>query len=112
MASSAQQRVLDLLKGMSQCGLDAANELLWTELNYDRVARTLSTHNWSQRAAATLQQDPILLAQAGPSGSTFDAVYTQLSRLHQRRGFPLSIGDERPIVNQVMPSSGHKMTPL
>ena len=42
MSAETTQRVYDLLAQLPQEGLNAAKQLIWTALNYDRVNQPLS----------------------------------------------------------------------
>jgi hypothetical protein len=100
MVSDPLYRVRDLLSKMPEQGLDAAKELFWMELNYGRVNEPLSTRTWSPSTRALLDADPVLFARAGePGGDQFDVIYCRLDEDQRGRGFPLSIGAERSLIN-------------
>ncbi|MFP3896022.1 MAG: hypothetical protein ACLFV5_04160, partial [Anaerolineales bacterium] len=103
MVSDSLYRVHDLLSDMPGEGLDAAKELFWTELNYERVNEPLSTRNWSPSTRDLLDENPVLFARAGePGGDQFDVIYCRLDEDQRGRGFPLSIGAERTLINLLL----------
>jgi hypothetical protein len=63
-----QQVVLELLKEMGSSITSPASRydkfcrLVWTELNYQRVNQPLPRRGWTDTAAKTLAEDPVLFA--------------------------------------------------
>jgi len=55
-----QQAVLSILHDLA--GIEPLKQLFWSELNYDRVNRTLSRQGWGEQAAKALAEDPLLFA--------------------------------------------------
>lgn len=102
MSTAEQQRVLELLQGMSRRGLESAKQLIWGELNYDRVDEPLSARTWPDSAQRLIEGNPVLFARGGTEDSPFDVVYTRLSASQKGRSFPLSISAERAVVNQLL----------
>src|SRR4051812_16475825 len=74
----------------------ALKDLFWTELNYDRANRPLSTRSWPSAVSAPLAEDPLLFATGG-RGDDFHITYARFN------GERLSLGDERAIVNRLLP---------
>ena len=88
-----KQTVLKLLEQLR--GLDALKELFWTELNYERENKPLSTRGWPEAARNALLDDPILFASGGEDHA-FHVLYCRLASDSLQRGL------QRPIVNQLL----------
>jgi len=99
--SNRQQTVLDLLKGMGDPSTTSATRydkfcrLFWTELNYQRVNKTLSRQAWNESAAKALAEDPVLFASAGQDNA-FHVIYARLSSDR------LLLGSERHVVSRLL----------
>jgi hypothetical protein len=102
MSPDTIQRIHDLLGRLPTDGLSAAKQLFWTELNYDRAAQTLSQRNWPDRAREALTEPPVLLARHDSGSGPFDVIYGRLANPVAGRAFPLSVGDERLAINQLL----------
>jgi hypothetical protein len=103
MTTPNQDRIYTLLQRLPTEGLEALKRLVWTELNYDRVAAPLSIRDWPEGAREVIAAPPILLAQYEASGGSFDVIYAQLPPAQVGRSFPLSLTAERAIVTQLLP---------
>jgi len=88
-----QQSVHNLLKQFT--GLEPLKQLLWSELNYQRVNQPLSRRDWSTTAATALAEDPILFASGGQD-DTFHVIYARLANNQ------LLLGQERPVVSRLL----------
>ncbi len=98
MPTTKQQRIYDLLHQMPSRGEDALKRLIWSELNYDRVAEPLSTREWPAGAREVIAEPPTLLA----STHGFDVIHTRLAPEQVGRGFPLSLVAERIVIEQLL----------
>lgn len=88
-----QQSVHNLLKQFT--GLEPLKQLLWSELNYQRVNQPLSRRDWSATAAMALAEDPILFASGGQDDD-FHVIYARLANNQ------LLLGQERPVVSRLL----------
>lgn len=86
-----QQAVFETLRSLR--GIDPLKQLFWSQLNYDRVSRSLSRRGWKENLADLLVDDPILLASGA---NDFHVIY---GRLASDR---LLMGDERPVVSKLL----------
>jgi hypothetical protein len=55
-----QQSVLQLLENLR--GLEPLKELVWKELNYERINEPVSRRDWNETAARPLADNPVLFA--------------------------------------------------
>lgn len=85
-----QQTVLDLLKNLH--GLEPLKQLIWSELNYERVNQPLSRRDWAVTAHSALADDPVLLA----GHEAFHVVYARLASDR------LLLGQERLVVSRLI----------
>jgi hypothetical protein len=85
-----QQAILDLLKNLH--GLDPLKQLIWSELNYERINQPLSRRDWSASAHSPLVDDPVLLA----GHEDFHVIYARLASDR------LLLGQERLVVSQLL----------
>ena len=88
-----QQSVHNLLKQFT--GLEPLKQLLWSELNYQRVNQPLSRRDWSTTAATALAEDPVLFASGGQDDD-FHVIYVRLANNQ------LLLGQERPVVSRLL----------
>jgi len=86
-----QQSVLNLLNNFQ--GVDPLKKLFWSELNYDRVNKSLSRRGWKENVANLLADDPVLLASGA---NDFQVIYGRLA------SDKLLMGDERPVVSKLL----------
>ena len=70
-----QAAVLDILSNLK--GFDPLKELFWNELNYERINEPISRRDWSETAAKSLADDPLVFAGGGES-SDFKIVVARL----------------------------------
>jgi len=90
-----QERIFGLLQDFQ--GERPLKTLVWQELEYDRVDRSLSTRGVSQDVEEALFEAPVLLAEAGEDGG-FQVISVRLR--HDR----LSRAQERAVVNWLLRS--------
>ncbi len=88
-----QQSVHNLLKRFT--GLEPLKQLLWSELNYQRVNQPLSRRDWGTTAATALAEDPILFASGGQDDD-FHVIYARLANNQ------LLLGQERPVISRLL----------
>lgn len=88
-----QQSVLDLLKNFR--GLEPLKELFWSELNYQRINQPLSRRGWTDTAAESLAEDPLLFAGGGENND-FHIIYARL------KSDRLSLSQERPVASRLL----------
>jgi hypothetical protein len=69
-----QQSVLNLLQNFQ--GTEPLKQLFWSELNYDRVSKSLSRRGWKDNQASLLADDPLLLASGADD---FHVIYGRLA---------------------------------
>ena len=62
-ARDRQAAVLNLLSDFK--GLDPVKELFWNELNYERINEPISRRGWTEHAAKSLADDPLVFAGGG-----------------------------------------------
>lgn len=93
--SIRQQRVYDLLHRIPTDGLPAVKQLFWSELSYSRVNQPLSDRNWPERVQETLDDVPVLLAQAESQFGCFDIIYCRLAD-------SLSLTAERLVIGRLL----------
>jgi hypothetical protein len=86
-----QEVIQGILKQL--LGVEPLKKLFWTELNYDRVNRTLSRKGWDESTASALVDDPVLFAAAGDQ---FHVIHGWLN------SNKLLIGKERPVVARLL----------
>lgn len=86
-----QQSVLSLLQRFN--GTEPLKQLFWSELNYDRVNRSLSRRDWNPNLASLLADDPVLLASGADA---FHVIYGRLTSDKLLRG------DERQVVSKML----------
>ena len=88
-----QQSIYNSLKNLNN--LDGLKKLFWSQLNYERVNKTLSRRGWSPRVGNELAEDPLLLASGG-TDNAFQVIY---ARLKSER---LARDSERLVVNNLL----------
>jgi hypothetical protein len=93
MPNDIRQSIQDILRDLN--GLDGLKQLFWSELNYERVNRALSRHNWSDTAAKALAENPLLFA-AGGDREDFHILYARLNS-HE-----LLLGSERLVISTLL----------
>ena len=103
MSPDLVQRVHDCLEAMPIRGLEAAKQLFWSELNYERADEPLPLSPFSDSERAYLQGAPTILAEAGAAEAPMRIIHVTLSDEAQGRGFPLSIAAERAIIERLLP---------
>ncbi|MGE5110559.1 MAG: Eco57I restriction-modification methylase domain-containing protein [Acidobacteriaceae bacterium] len=86
-----QQSVLNLLQNLK--GTESLKQLFWSELNYDRVNKSLSRRGWKDNISGLLAEDPVLFASGADD---FHVIYGRLT------SDKLLIGDERPVVSKLL----------
>ena len=96
MANDDRQRtVLGILQNLHVMKDKGLKELFWTELNYERENKPLSTRQWPESAKSALAEDPVLFASGGEENA-FHVVYCRLASAELKRGC------QRPIVDQLL----------
>lgn len=88
-----QQSVLRILEDLK--GLDPLKELFWHELNYERVNEAISRRGWSETAAKSLTDDPVVFAGGGENND-FKIILARLDSDHVR------LGMQRPVINRLL----------
>ena len=88
-----QESILQILKNLK--GLEPLKKLFWTELNYERVNQQLSRAGWTDTAAESLAEDPILFAGGGQNND-FKVIYNRLNSDN------LLLTQERPVVTKLL----------
>src|SRR2546428_11709547 len=88
-----QQTVLNILKDFR--GLDSLKQLLWSELNYQRVNQPVTRQGWTDTASKALAEDPVLFAGGGVDNA-FQVIY---ARLESDR---LLLGQQRSVISRVL----------
>ena len=88
-----QQSILGLLKDFR--GPNPLKDLFWSELNYERVNKSLSRRGWTDTAAKALAEAPVLFA-AGGQDDSFHVIYARLASDR------LLLGHERPVVSRLL----------
>jgi len=88
-----QQTVLNILRDFR--GLESLKQLLWSELNYQRVNQPVTRQGWTDTASKALAEDPMLFAGGGQDNA-FHVIY---ARLDSDR---LLLGQERPVVSRLL----------
>lgn len=88
-----QQSILGLLKDFR--GPNPLKNLFWSELNYERVNKSLSRRGWTDTANKALAEDPVLFA-AGGQDDSFHVIYARLASDR------LLLGHERPVVSRLL----------
>lgn len=95
MADDFRETIHNLLQHLPTGRLDALKRLFWSELNYNRAGRPLSTRDWPPGAVEAVSGAPQLFATAGQDDG-FHVIYTQLS------GDRLSLGAERAVITRLL----------
>ncbi|MCX6030997.1 MAG: Eco57I restriction-modification methylase domain-containing protein [Chloroflexi bacterium] len=103
MAADTVQRVYSLLGRLPTDGLQAAKQLFWTELNYDRAAQPLSDRGWPDTVRTALASPPLLLARYESTFGAFDVIFIKLADKGASWAFPLSLSAERQVIGQLLP---------
>ena len=75
--------------------LDTLKKLFWSQLNYERVNKTLSRRRWTERVANELAEDPLVLASGG-TDNAFQIIYARL------KSDRLTRDGERLVVNNLL----------
>lgn len=75
--------------------LDPLKKLFWSQLNYERVNKTLSRRGWNPRVENELAEDPLLLASGGVDNA-FRIIYARL------KSDCLTRDSERLVVNNLL----------
>jgi type I restriction-modification system DNA methylase subunit len=88
-----QQSVSNSLKNLNS--LDGLKKLFWSQLNYERVNKTLSRRGWTPRVDNELAEDPLLLASGG-TDNAFQIIYARL------KSEQLTRDRERLVVNSLL----------
>jgi len=88
-----QQSVIEILRDFR--GLEPLKQLFWSELNYQRINRSLSRHRWATTAAQALAEDPVLFASGGRDDA-FHVIYAHLA------SDKLLLTHERPVVARLL----------
>jgi type I restriction-modification system DNA methylase subunit len=86
-----QQTVLNILQNLK--GIEPLKQLFWSDLNYDRVNKSLPRRGWKDNVSGLLADDPVLLASGA---NDFHVIY---GRLASDR---LLMGDERAVVSRLL----------
>lgn len=102
MSDALTECVFALLKQMPCRGLEAAKDLFWSQLNYDRANEPLPLASFAEGQLPYLQDVPTILAQAGVGPVPLRIIHVTLSAKAQGRGFPLSIAAERVIAERLL----------
>lgn len=92
-ARDPQAAVLDLLSDFK--GLDPVKELFWKELNYERINEPISRRGWTENAAKSLTDDPIVFAGGGENND-FKIILARLDSDHVRLGL------QRPVISRLL----------
>lgn len=104
MTEESVSRVYELLRRLPSEGLQAAKQLFWTELNYDRASTPLSDREWPEHVRKVLAEPPTLFASAESEMGTFSIVYCRLAADQVGRAQPLSLAAERQVIGQLLPN--------
>lgn len=104
MTEESVSRVYELLRRLPSDGLQAAKQLFWTELNYDRASTPLSDREWPEHVRKVLAEPPTLFARAESEMGTFSIVYCRLAADQVGRAQPLSLAAERQVIGQLLPN--------
>lgn len=88
-----QESVEKLLQNLKS--LDVLKKLFWSQLNYERVNKSLSRRGWTTKVDNELEEDPLLLATGG-TNNDFHVIYARLKSEH------LSRDRERLVVNRLL----------
>jgi hypothetical protein len=103
MSATFRQQIQERLTQLPRQKLRALQQLFWVDLKYERADRLLSMHQWPVEARATVVEPLRLLATAG-TGDGFHVIFCQLSGTHQGVNTPLSLRDERTLIQQLLPA--------
>jgi len=90
ISQERQQTIWNLLENLR--GLEALKQLIWSELNYERVNQPLSRRDWPAAARSPLAEDPVLLA----GHEDFHVIYARLASDR------LLLGQERLVVSRLL----------
>jgi len=93
VGTSFRQSIQDLLTALPTQKLEALKQLFWSELNYARANAPLSTRAWTDGAAESLAEAPVLFATAAEG---FHIIYCRLAG-------NLNLTTERLIVGKILP---------
>lgn len=75
--------------------LDVLKKLFWSQLNYERVNKTVPRRRWAERVANELAEDPLVLASGG-ADNAFQIIYARL------KSDRLTRNGERLVVNHLL----------